>query len=903
MKNITTLFKVTILSLLLSHLFVLDTTAQYVRTSGKKILDKDGKNLIFRGIGTGNWMLQEGYMMNSANVAGTQWQFRKKLIETIGEQKTNEFYNKWWDSHFREIDVDSMAKWGFNSVRLALHYKMLTLPIEEEPIPGNNTWLESGFSRLDSLLQWCAKNQIYLILDMHGAPGGQGEDSNISDYDSSKPSLWESEENKLKLIALWKKIAKRYSTNPWIGGYDLINEPNWTLPNNNKALWDLQKRITLAIREEDNNHLIVLNGNSWSNDYNGLPNPLWDNNIVLSFHKYWTYNDENAINWILDLGNRYNVPIWLGESGENSNTWFTDLISLCERNNVGWSWWPVKKTGINNILQSNSNSNYEKLIKSWENNTKLDTTQAFNAVLQFAEDHKFENCIIHYDVIDALITRPHTNEVRPFKKHSLNDTIFAVDYDFGPIGKAYFDADDANYHLNENQYTTWNKGWVYRNDGVDIQICNYDITNGYAVAWIEDGEWLNYTIQSEQTKAYAIQLCYAAEKNGAKVYIEVNGKRASKTVELTSTGSWDMWEIATIPNVIIPSGNVKIKFVFEKSGLNFNYFKFNVPKDIEAIPFNLLEAETEKTQDKITLFFNKEVEEFTQNSFSVKVNNEIANVISVKKNDDYPEKLTLLIDKQVLNKDIIAISYEKDDCKSGGKNLTKFNDYNINNKILKFHVVDEKIEAENFAEQSGFEFENCEDEGGGKNTSHASVGDYLDYLFFSNYEGEHEIELRVAVNTSSARLAFYDITDKATYLKQKELTGTGGWQVWETQKTSVKLKKGKNQLRIRANSEGFNINWIKIREVVEAGVNTVDNKNITFYPNPVSDILSITSTIDIGNSMICLFNSLGQQVLQKEYSDTDQAIIKIDMNAFPTGVYNLKIINQRNISSKVIIKK
>ena len=62
----------------------------------------------------------------------------------------------------------------------------------------------------DDLLKWCAANKIYLILDLHAVPGGQGKDANISDYDPSKPSVWESEENQKKTVALWKKLAERY---------------------------------------------------------------------------------------------------------------------------------------------------------------------------------------------------------------------------------------------------------------------------------------------------------------------------------------------------------------------------------------------------------------------------------------------------------------------------------------------------------------------------------------------------------------------------------------------------------------------------------------------------------------------------------------------------------------------
>src|SRR3546814_10409415 len=61
------------------------------------------------------------------------------------------------------------------------------------------------------------------------------------------------------LPILWEKLATRYRDEPWIGGYDLINEPNWSFATpgegngcdetKNKAVWGLQQRITAAIRE------------------------------------------------------------------------------------------------------------------------------------------------------------------------------------------------------------------------------------------------------------------------------------------------------------------------------------------------------------------------------------------------------------------------------------------------------------------------------------------------------------------------------------------------------------------------------------------------------------------------------------------------------------------------------
>src|SRR4051812_34049816 len=196
---------------------------QYLHRDGEKILDGEGHEIILRGMGLGGWMLQEPYMLNMGGIANAQFQIKSKIQATIGTENTKAFYDAWLSNHVTKTDVDSLAAWGFNSIRLPMHYNLYTVPIEEEPVAGENTWLEKGFTMTDSLLKWCEANQIYLILDLHAAPGGQGNDAAISDNDESKPSLWESEKNRSKTVALWRKLAERYANEKWIGGYDLIN--------------------------------------------------------------------------------------------------------------------------------------------------------------------------------------------------------------------------------------------------------------------------------------------------------------------------------------------------------------------------------------------------------------------------------------------------------------------------------------------------------------------------------------------------------------------------------------------------------------------------------------------------------------------------------------------------------
>jgi endoglucanase len=386
--------------LIISGDFVL--SQGFLGVKGKQIVNEKGENVLLRGIGLGGWMLQEPYMLKLSKVTGTQTEIKSRISELIGEKNCEEFYKRYLNNMITEKDIDSLKKWGFNSVRLPMHYNLFTLPVDKEPVAGQNTWKETGFKLTDNLLSWCKKNKIYLILDLHAAPGGQGNDRPIADVDTLKPNLWNSEENQKKTIALWKKLAERYKNEEWIGGYDLINETNYKLEGN-ESLKKLFLAITQKIREVDNKHIIFIEGNQFANDYTGLT-PPWDNNMVYSFHKYWNATTVETIQKYLDIREKYNVPFWMGESGENNNEWFRAVINLLETNNLGWSWWTVKKIGSERSLMTISKpAGYQKVIDYWSGKgVKPAVEEAKTSFMQLAENVKIEKCKVNYAVINAL---------------------------------------------------------------------------------------------------------------------------------------------------------------------------------------------------------------------------------------------------------------------------------------------------------------------------------------------------------------------------------------------------------------------------------------------------------------------------------------------------------------------
>lgn len=554
-----------------------DLTGGFVRASGQQIVDGQGHNLVLRGMGLGNWMLQEPYMMDASSVVNNQQQLKAKIAELVGAANMQTFYAAWLTNYMREADVAALAAAGFNSIRLPMHFNLFTLPIEQEPVPGQNTWLPNGFKLVDDLLSWCEAHQIYLILDLHACPGGQGRDQPISDFNPPAPSLWENSTNRTKLIALWKEIATRYQNKTWIAGYDLINEPNWTFENQsnlngcndqtNAPLRQMFVDLTAAIRQVDTNHMIILEGNCWAGNYNGIL-PPWDDNLVISFHKYWDQPTAASLQPWMDKRNQWNMPVWLGESGENSNEWFRDVVRAAEQSNIGWAWWPWKKIGtLAGPVIVQRPAGYQAILNYWNNTGPRPTTNdAMNSLLALAQATRYENCVVRPDVIDAL-TRPNPAGVTlPYTNQSVPGIIFAAAYDLGRAGEAYFD---------QTTNSPYNTGSVYRNDSVDLEACS-DVapTLGYDVGWLDAGDWMKYTVPNIPVGPFSIAARAASASGGGKFYVEVGGSNVTGLINVPATGGWQSWSTLA-PRVftnIAPASSLRI--VVDTGGFNLHWLQF-----------------------------------------------------------------------------------------------------------------------------------------------------------------------------------------------------------------------------------------------------------------------------------------------------------------------------------------
>ena len=551
-------------SLLLLVLFIASLNGQFMHTAGKDIVDKNGNKIILKGMGLGGWLVPEGYMLGTW---GSPTSIRDRITELIGEDSTAIFYEQFEKNYVAEKDIAKLSEWGFNSVRLPFHYKNLSTEY--------GSYNEKGFSIIDSVLAWCTRNEIYLILDMHVAPGSQSEDAN-ADGDAGA-NLWESSLNQDWSIDIWGEIARRYASEEWIGGYDLINEP--VLYNGGARVRNLQRRMRNRIRKYDQNHILFVNGNMWSRAFEGLE-PALDENMVWAFHYYsWmVFNrvTQNTIQYLINLRNRTNRPLWLGEAGENSNEWFMEVTDLMERNNIGWAWWNYKKVGtITGPVSAPSDPIYEKITSYWNGDGPKPSRETSQLGLnRLVENLKLENCEIKKDVIAALLDDNYKNKNLPFNDLIIPGNIHLVDYDIGANGIAYFDFDYIDNRPGGGGINVWNNGWAYRNDGVDIQVSTNTQLSKYHVSHTQSGEFLKYTINVLQEGSYDFSIISSSETAGSSVSIfNEENETLIDEAKLPNTQSYDIWTETELGKADLGKGKNVLRLSITRGGSNLKMLK------------------------------------------------------------------------------------------------------------------------------------------------------------------------------------------------------------------------------------------------------------------------------------------------------------------------------------------
>lgn len=353
------------------------------------LVDENGKKVLLFGINLGNWMLQETWMNAITGYSGhwAQYDTLELWTQRFGEEQTAALVKAYEDHFITEKDIEQIEKLGFNCVRVPFWYRNF--------MREDGSWLTEnmddnpGFQRLDWLIEQCGAHGIYVILDLHGAPGGQS--TNHSTGKAGRNVLYTNELCMEMAERLWTAIADRYKDSPVVAAYDLLNEPqnngdtygvnNWPAESedavkNTNAAYD---RLYRAVRSVDSAHLISLEG-IWSTSVLPDPKEMGYENMLYQLHLYDTDKGmiRYRVNELKTARRDWDVAVLVGEFNN-----FAEEAYACRqyaKNNISYVKWTYKtmNTGDNwglfngNVGYIDSRqASYEEILRFFEE--ELDT--------------------------------------------------------------------------------------------------------------------------------------------------------------------------------------------------------------------------------------------------------------------------------------------------------------------------------------------------------------------------------------------------------------------------------------------------------------------------------------------------------------------------------------------------
>jgi endoglucanase len=345
---------------------------------GNEIVDGEGHPVLLRGFGLGGWMNMENFITGYPANEEAQ---REAVREVLGEEKYEFFFDRFLEHFFTEDDARFISSLGLNLLRLPVNYRHL----EDDMRPFEIE--EEGFKHLDHVIELCARHGIYTIIDLHALPGYQNQHWH-SDNPTHKAFLWRHKHFQDRTVNIWEAIAERYKGNPWVAGYNPINEP---ADPTEQVLMPLYRRLHDAIHAIDPDHILFLEGNRYSVDFHMFGEP-WEN-VVYTNHDYalpgfvdggpypgvsrGEYVDKEVLEKTFLKRSSYmlehDVPIWVGEFGpvykceEEADAMryrlLRDQLEIYARHGANWAIWTYKDIGLQGVVYAAPDSPWVERIR------------------------------------------------------------------------------------------------------------------------------------------------------------------------------------------------------------------------------------------------------------------------------------------------------------------------------------------------------------------------------------------------------------------------------------------------------------------------------------------------------------------------------------------------------------
>lgn len=370
-------------------------SSDFLTASGGYLKDTAGNIVALRGVNAGGWLIQESWMC-PINGADRAW----ANLDTINAMKNRGFtdeqiqtlFNTYQNNWFTTTDLDNLKAMNVNLLRVPFWYRNFMKDENGTWITGSDLNSNPGIQKLDWVISECGKRGIYVVLDLHGAPGGQSMDHCSGTL--AKNELYDSTKNRQIMADLWTKIASRYKGNPVVAAYDIMNEPqnnggysgaNSWAPGSSEALsrtFSVYDQMYKVIRAVDPDHVITMEA-IW--DRNCLPDPAiygWKN-LMYQMHVYDTSINmiDQRVSDLKYYQSQYGVAAYAGEFNSDPNEEY--VMTKFNEAGINWSTWAYKgskqSSGSNWFLYyanlpyvDSTKDSYETILSKW--GTQLNTS-------------------------------------------------------------------------------------------------------------------------------------------------------------------------------------------------------------------------------------------------------------------------------------------------------------------------------------------------------------------------------------------------------------------------------------------------------------------------------------------------------------------------------------------------
>ncbi len=250
--------------------------------AGRHLVDPDGHVVTLRGVNLGNWFLLESWMLGLDSAAVPDHHtFVETLRERFGPERADALMETHYASWIQREDFDRVKSFGFNAVRLPFHYALVE---KRGGVAGSRETI-FDFRWLDHAIALARDAGVYVILDLHGAPGGQSIDQPSGRVGENE--LWTSPIHQQRTLDLWAALAERYANESAVAAYDVLNEPYGDLRQDLRGpMLDLANRLVRVIRAQDEDTLIYLPGTLQGMTFYGRPSDRGWTNVGYTEHYY-----------------------------------------------------------------------------------------------------------------------------------------------------------------------------------------------------------------------------------------------------------------------------------------------------------------------------------------------------------------------------------------------------------------------------------------------------------------------------------------------------------------------------------------------------------------------------------------------------------------------------------------